>query len=93
MNVFTKSNYIEGDDILSKQIKKDYIVKVYQNGEIINEIKLESSKKKILVHKYDADIFNRATAHQMHKQLQELKPKLQILTIPKASEIEIYEIQ
>ena len=78
---------------MSKQIKKDYIVKVYQDGQIINEIKLKNSKKKILVHKYDEKEFGVDIAYKMHKQLEDLHPKLQVLTVPKSSEIEIYEIQ
>jgi hypothetical protein len=79
--------------MVRKQIKKDYIIKVYQDGDIINEIKLENSKKKILIHKYNQDILDFMAVHQMHKELQRLKPKLHILSIPKTSEIEIYEIR
>ena len=79
--------------VIIKEIKKDYVVRVYQDGDIINEIKLKNSKKKILIHKYDNHEFKVDEVYKMHRTLQDLRPKLQVLSIPKSSEIEIYEIQ
>lgn len=78
---------------MSKEVKKDYIVRVYKDGDIINEIKLKNSKKKILLHKYDIQRFRPNEVYELHKVLERLHPKLQILSLPKESEIEIYEIQ
>ncbi|MFA7204505.1 MAG: hypothetical protein WC188_12460 [Candidatus Caldatribacteriota bacterium] len=76
---------------IHNQIKKDYIIKVYKDGDVINEVKLKNSSNKILIHKAD---FNNTieVVQSIHKSIQELNPNLQVLTIPTTSEIEIYEI-
>lgn len=78
---------------MSKQIKKDYIVRVYQDGQVIDEVKLTNSKKKILVHKYDKNESTLDEVIERHNHIQSLHPKLQILSIPKSSEVEIWEVQ
>ncbi len=75
-----------------KEIEKQYIVKIYNNEELIQQVALGPGQTQILVHKFDSDKYSVEEARRMHRNLQECNPEITVLSFPHSSEVSIYEI-
>lgn len=75
-----------------KEVKKEYVVRAYGDGDIIDEIKLLNSNKKLMVLKYDRRKQSCDEVMKMYQFVGELNPDTQVLCIPKEAEIEVLEI-
>lgn len=77
---------------MRKEIERQYIVRVYENEELIQQVALAPGQTQILVHKFDNTKYSVEDAWRMHQNLQECNPKVRVLSFPHTSEISIYEI-
>ena len=77
---------------MRKEIERQYIVKIYENEELIQQVDLAPGQTQILVHKFDKTKHSVNDVLKMHQNLQECNPKVKVLSFPHTSEISIYEI-
>ena len=77
---------------MRKEIERQYVVKVYENEELIQQVDLAPGQTQILVHKFDSDNYSVEEAWRMHQNLQKCNPGVRVLSFPHTSEVSIYEI-
>ena len=77
---------------MRKEIERQYIVKIYNNEELIQQVALAPGQTQILVHKFDNNKYSVEDAWRMHRNLQECNPGVRVLSFPHSSEVSIYEI-
>ncbi len=77
---------------MRKEIERQYIVKIYENEELIQQVDLVPGQTQILVHKFDKTKHSVDDVLKMHQTLQEYNPEVRVLSLPHTSEISIYEI-
>lgn len=77
---------------MRKEKERQYVVKVYENEELILQTDLAPGQTQILVHKFDDTKYSVEDAYRMHQNLQERNPGVRVLSFPHTSEVSIYEI-
>lgn len=77
---------------MRKEKERQYVVKVYENEELILQTDLVPGQTQILVHKFDNTKYSVEDAYRMHQNLQECNPGVRVLSFPHTSEVSIYEI-
>lgn len=77
---------------MRKEIEKRYIVKIYNNEDLIQQVALAPGQTQILVHKFDNSKYSVEDVWRMHQNLQECNPEVRVLSFPHSSEVSIYEI-
>lgn len=77
---------------MRKEIKRQYVVKVYKNEELIQQVALVPGQTQILVHKFDDSKYSVEDVWCMHQILQERNPDVRVLSFPRSSEVSVYEI-
>lgn len=77
---------------MRKVIERQYIVRVYESEDLIQQVDLAPGQTQILVHKFDNSKFSVEEVWRMHQNLQECNPEVRVLSFPHSSEVSIYEI-
>ena len=77
---------------MRKEIERQYTVKIYESGDLIQQVDLAPGQTQILVHKFDNTKHSVEDVLKMHQSLQECNPGVRVLSFPHTSEISIYEI-
>lgn len=77
---------------MREEKERQYVVKVYENEELILQTDLAPGQTQILVHKFDDSKYSVEEVWKMHQNLQECNPEVKVLSFPHSSEVSIYEI-
>ena len=77
---------------MRKEVERQYIVKIYNNEELIQQVALAPGQTQILVHKFDNSKYSVEEVRRMHQNLQECNPEVRVLSFPHSSKVSIYEI-